>query len=112
MTYFRFRWCARCAGAAKGLAIVMSLALHLPGANAGTIPADDAVVLAVLPTAVVRHREFSSAASPRDVAATLQQVRAYLDADADSGTHGISTGPIACSTRGRCSPQRTCQSEF
>src|SRR5262245_49771074 len=79
---------AECGRAIKCVAIVVSLALGPPDrAIAGTIPADDAVVLAVLPTALLRHRESSSGAAsePRDAAEALQLVRVYLDADADSG---------------------------
>jgi Tfp pilus assembly protein PilF len=74
--------------AVKWLTVVVSLALVPPlRTAAGTIPADDAVVLAVLPTALVRHREASSGVSnpAHDVDATLRLVRLYLDADADSG---------------------------
>ena len=81
-------WLAGCARAVKWLAICVSLALGPPGrAIAGTIPAADTVVLAVLPAALVQHRELLQGVSsePRDVANTLQRVRVYLDADADSG---------------------------
>src|SRR5262245_51111576 len=73
------------------LAMTMSLALApLDRAIAGTIPANDDVVLAVLPATLVQHLEFASlrrqvASEPRDVSTALQLVRVYLDADADSG---------------------------
>jgi hypothetical protein len=88
MTHSRHKpsWVAGCAGAVQWLAIIASLALGPPlRAIAGTIPANDAVVLAVLPTALAQQREFSRSNEPRDVGATLQLVRLYLDADADSG---------------------------
>jgi thioredoxin-like negative regulator of GroEL len=71
--------------------MMLSLALVPPDrAIAGTVPTDDDVVLAVLPTTLAQHREFASlrqhvTSEPRDVSATLQLVRLYLDADADSG---------------------------
>src|SRR5262245_24209515 len=73
--------------AVQWLAIVMSLALA-PSVrtNAGTIPANDDVLLATLPTVLVQQRESSrrAANAPCDVGATLKLVRVYLDADADS----------------------------
>jgi thioredoxin-like negative regulator of GroEL len=80
------------ARAAEWLAmLMMSLALvPLARAYAGMVPADDDVVLAVLPAALVEHREVASLRTlvsnePRDLPATLQLVRLYLDADADTG---------------------------
>src|SRR4029453_11872862 len=91
MTYFRpepIDWLAEGARAMRSWAFVVSRTLGPPGgAIAGPTPADDAVVLAVLPTALVRHRDSSreDSSEPRDAAEALQRIRVYLDADAESG---------------------------